>query len=230
MTPEQLKLLQKLAEIGEVNIINRHVSILRKAISGMDISALELILEEDVSYQDTTKTIFLQKLKDVFSEFQKEDSKLIAYKGKCISEECSNNNKTGISFIGNKTGRYINFIIEENPDGSVKDIYNCSHFCTNQTSIDKTKKQLKLNVFKDEENDFTPTSTYLFTNRKSISAVNALLQFNDSEITKEQISRWINDHKELYESMNWINTFYKDQQYTLHSILILFYDPRLDES
>ena len=112
MTPEQLKLIQQLAELGDVTVVKRGISGLINAISEMDIKALELILEDKVSYQDTTKTIFLQKLKEVFKDFQKEDNKLIPYEGKCKSDECSNKNKKGIAFVGNKSGRYINFIIE----------------------------------------------------------------------------------------------------------------------
>ena len=106
MTPEQLKLIQQLAELGDVTIVNRGVTNLVNAISELDSKALKLILEDNVSYQDTTKTIFIEKLNEVFQEFKKEDDKLIAYQGKCNSNECSNNNKKGISFIGNKSGRY----------------------------------------------------------------------------------------------------------------------------
>ena len=71
MTPEQLKLIKQLAQLGDVTIVKRGTSSLINAISEMDSKALELILEENVSYQDTTKTIFLQKLKEVFKDFQK---------------------------------------------------------------------------------------------------------------------------------------------------------------
>jgi len=101
----------------------------------MNSKALKLILEDNVSYQDTTKTIFLEKLNEVFKEFKKEDNKLIAYQGKCNSNECSNKNKNGFSFVGNKSGRYINFIIEENENGTVKDLYTCSVFCTDENVI-----------------------------------------------------------------------------------------------
>jgi hypothetical protein len=83
MTPEQLKLIKQLAELGDVTIVKRGKSSLINSISEMNSTALELILEDNVSYQDTTKSIFLQKLKEVFKDFQKEDNKLIPYEGKC---------------------------------------------------------------------------------------------------------------------------------------------------
>ena len=71
MTPEQLKLIQQLAELGDVTIVKRGATSLVNAISEMNIKGLVLILEDDVSYQDTTKTIFLEKLNEVFKEFKK---------------------------------------------------------------------------------------------------------------------------------------------------------------
>ena len=210
MTPEQLKLVQLLAELGDVTIVKRGKSSLIKAISEMNNKVLELILEDDVSYQDTTKSIFLQKLKEVFKDFQKEDNKLIPYEGICNSDECTNKNKKGIAFVGNKSGRYINFIIEENENGYVKDIYRCSDFCTNKRVIDENKRQLSFTVYKDENVSFKPSKAYTFLNNKSISAVNELKQLNNTEFSKERIITWIKDYEDIYNSMTWVNMFYKE--------------------
>ena len=209
MTPEQLKLVQQLAELGDVTVVKRGLSGLINAISEMDCKAIELILEDNVSYQDTTKSIFLQKLKEVFKDFQKEDNKLIPYEGKCNSDKCTNKNKKGIAFVGNKSGRYINFIIEQNEDSTVKDIYTCSVFCTNENVIDENKRKLDISVYNDEKVNFTPSSTYNYLKNKSITALNEIKQLNDCEISKEQIITWIKSYEELYNSMNWINNFYK---------------------
>jgi hypothetical protein len=209
MTPEQLKLVHLLAELGDVTIVKRGTSSLINAISEMNSKALELILEDNVSYQDTTKTIFLQKLKEVFTDFQKEDSKLIPYEGKCNSGECTNKNKKGIAFVGNKSNRYINFIIEEKEGGTVKDIYTCSVFCTNENVINENKRKLDITVYNDEKVNFTPSSSYNYLKNKSITALNEIKQHNDCEISKEQIITWIKSYEDLYNSMNWINNFYK---------------------
>ena len=209
MTPEQLKLIRQLAQLGDVTIVKRGTSSLINAISEMDCKAIELILEDNVSYQDTTKSIFLQKLKEVFKDFQKEDNKLIPYEGKCNSDKCSNKNKKGIAFVGNKSRRYINFIIEQNEDSTVKDIYTCSGFFTNENVIDENKRKLDISVYNDEKVNFTPSSSYNYLKNKSITALNEIKQHNDCEISKEQIITWIKSYEELYNSMNWINNFYK---------------------
>ena len=207
MTPEQLELIQQLAELGDVTIVNRGVASLVNAISEMNLKALQIILEDKFSYQDTTKTIFLEKLEDVFKEFKKDDNKLIAYQGKCNSDECTNKNKNGFSFVGNKSGRYINFIIEENENGTVKDLYTCYDFCTDDKIIDKNKRKLDISVYKDEKVNFIPTSNYNFINKKSISAINEIQQFNDSEISKEDIIALIKKYEDVYNSLNWTNNF-----------------------
>ena len=53
MTPGQLKLIQQLSELSNVTIVKKGVTSLVNAISEMDFEAMELILEDDVSYQDT---------------------------------------------------------------------------------------------------------------------------------------------------------------------------------
>ncbi|OYX85423.1 MAG: hypothetical protein B7Y83_04825 [Flavobacteriales bacterium 32-34-25] len=209
MTPEQLKLIKQLAQLGDVTIVKRGTSSLINAISEMDSKTLELILEDNVSYQDTIKTIFLQKLKEVFKDFQKEDNKLIPYEGKCNSDKCINKNKKGIAFVGNKSGRYSNFIIEENEDGSVKDIYTCSDFCTNENVINENKKKLDITVYNDEKVNFKPSSSYNYLKNKSITALNEIKQLNNCEISKDEIITWIKSYEELYNSMNWINNYYK---------------------
>ena len=53
------------------------------AISEMNMEELVHLLDERNSYQNTTKTIFLKKLRPIFEEFEKKDSRLIPYEGFC---------------------------------------------------------------------------------------------------------------------------------------------------
>ena len=52
MTPEQLKLIKQLAQLGDVTIVKRGTSSLIKAVSEMNSKALELILIVLVSFID----------------------------------------------------------------------------------------------------------------------------------------------------------------------------------
>ncbi|MGZ9676401.1 hypothetical protein [Flavobacterium sp. GNP001] len=209
MKPEQIRLIQKLAEVSEDAMVNNAPASLIDAISEMNCKAIELILEDKITYQDTTKTIFLQKLQEVFKEFQNKDNKLLAYEGKCNSDECINKNKKGIAFVGNKSGRYINFIIEEDEVCSVKGIYNCSDFYTDKRVIDENKRQLNFIIYDDEKVTFVPSASYDYLKNKSITALNEMRQLNDSEISKDQIITWIKRYEELYDVIDRINNFYK---------------------
>jgi hypothetical protein len=211
MEPEKIKLTKLLEEIGDVSFIKTDKQSIIDAISIMDIAALELILEEDLSYHDTTKSIFLQKLNDVFIEFKNEDTRLFPYGGICNSTECFNTNKKGVAFIGNISGRYLNLILEQNEDGSVYDIYDCSSFCTNEKIIDENKFELSIKVFEDEKTNFLGTFKYQDLNNNSIEAINELKIRSDSEITKEEIFQWILKYEEVYTAMNWKYMTYKNQ-------------------
>jgi hypothetical protein len=69
------------------------------AISEMNMEELVHLLDERNSYQNTTKTIFLKKLRPI-SKNLKKDSRLIPYEGFCNAsrERCDNCGKSGISF------------------------------------------------------------------------------------------------------------------------------------
>ena len=212
MTPEQLKLINKLSKIVDVTIIQKGIESLRKAISSMDIEALELILEDDVSYQETTKTIFLNKLNELFLEFKKEDSKLIPYKGKCISEECSNKNMNGISFVGNNSGRFINLIVDHNENFTISDIFTCHIFCTNNKEKSKEfKREFKITIYENEKVNFSPSKNYLFINNKVVSAINQLKHYQKKAITKNELTIWVNKYEEIYDELLWSPLYSKEQ-------------------
>lgn len=213
MNTKQKKLLQQLAQLGDVTYINKTREGLIKAISEMDSGALALILDDQVSYQETTKAIFLSRLNEIFKQFRETDTNLIAYEGKCTSTECSINKVAGVSFVGNNSGNYLNLIIEQNENGSIKDIYNCLDFCTNENAINEYDIQLRLTVYNDEKVDFKPTKHYTFLNNNSINAINELKRFNNKKISKEQIINWIEENKLLNNSIDWSGMSYKNIDY-----------------
>ena len=56
MTPEQQKLIQQLLHLGDVKVFNRKKETIIKAITAMDLDSLELILDENLTYQDYSIT------------------------------------------------------------------------------------------------------------------------------------------------------------------------------
>jgi len=211
MNKEKLRLLKEVFQLEDGTCVKVNKDGLVYAISKMDINALELILEDNVSYHETTKTVFLQKLGEVFQDFKKQDNHLIPYEGKCNSNECPNKNKSGVAFVGNNSGNYINLIIEINENDRINDIYDCYGFCTDINIINEDRKQLSIRVFNDEKTDFTPSATYTVLNNKSVRAINELKRFNNIEISKEEIISWVGDYENSFKAMSGFNLFYKNQ-------------------
>lgn len=143
MDSEQKKLLQQLAQIGDVVLIsdgnkiqldkNAKIPLLTQAdailyfLQRLDIDMDSSILEDNRTYQNFAKPLFIKKLEDAFDKFiEKGNSYLNKYEGFCNAESCNFKCK-GFSFVGNKSSHYFNLIIEIK-DGVVLDIYECTIF------------------------------------------------------------------------------------------------------
>jgi hypothetical protein len=194
------------------NIFNENIlTTLVEAISKMDCDALHLILDDKWYYDYTSKSIYIQKLSDVFVEFKKEDDYLIYQKGNCNSSECNNFNKSGFSFIGNKSGRYINFIIDLKENGAIKNIHNCICFIMNENVVTDKIKQLKISIYFDEYLNFKPSDLYIAMKNDSITALNELKHFQNSEISKKELINWYEKYKILSKSITGKDLNYKYQ-------------------
>ena len=195
------------------NIFNDNIlKSLVEAISKMDCDALQLFLDDKWYYDYTSKSFYIQKLSDVFDEFKKEDDYLIYQKGNCNSGECHNFNKSGFSFIGNKSGRFINFIIDLKENGAIKNIHNCICFISNEKALDETKKQLKITIYVDEYINFKPSDSYIAMKNESIIALNELKHFQNSEITKNELINWYEKNENLSNEISGNDLNYKYQK------------------
>jgi hypothetical protein len=157
MTPEQQKIIQQLAQMGEVVYVKKdgsrivlneegNVSLKTQAdavlyfIQNLDNDMLNLVLDENRQYQDYDKHTFIKKLSYAFDIFYKRgNTYLNRYEGKCNSGVCTNSNCIGFSFVGNKTNDYMDLILEIKND-RVLDIYECSKFENDGFELTKKKK------------------------------------------------------------------------------------------
>ena len=185
---------------------------LLEAISSMSCESLELILDDNWYYDSTSKSIYIQKLREIFDEFKKEDDFLNSHKGNCNSDGCKNFNKKGYSFIGNKSGRYVNFLIELKENGAIKNIHNCINFCTNEKFIDETKKQIDFRIYQDEKLNFKPTEDFTIAKNESIIALNELKNFQDKSLPKNELIKWVEKYENLKRSFSGKDLFYKNQK------------------
>ena len=97
------------------------------------------ILEDNRTYQDFEKSLFVHKLGNAFDEFIKAgDTFLKCHRGFCNSKLC-NYKCNGFSFTGNFSGNYLDMIIEIK-DGIVQDMYECSEFKIQAKGIKKNDR------------------------------------------------------------------------------------------
>ena len=217
MTPEQEKLIQQLLHLGDVKVFNRKKETIVKAITAMDLDSLELILDENLTYQDATKEMFLTKLKEIFDEIKKSKDTLQSHSGKCCSKDCSNHNKNGILFCGRNSGKHFNLIIEEDENENVKDLYYCNVFkCNFEDKVNNKGKSLEIIVYEDEKVNFKPSSHYNYINTTSLKAISDLNDFKDKTISKDEIMDWLQEYSDFYGSMSIFNFRYKNEHKFYH--------------
>ena len=105
----------------------------------LDIEMVSDILEDNRTYQDFEKSLFVHKLGNAFGEFIKAgDTFLQCHTGFCNSKLC-NYKCSGLSFTGNFSGNYLDMIIEIK-DSIVQDMYECSEFKMQVKGIKKNER------------------------------------------------------------------------------------------
>lgn len=217
MNPEQQKLIKQLLQLGDVKVFNRKKETIVKAITEMDLESLKLILDENLTYQDATKEMFLSKLEEIFNEFKNSKDTLQSHSGKCGSKDCSNHNKNGMLFCGRNSGKYFNLIIEDDENENVKDLYYCNVFkCNFEDKANKKGKSLEILVYEDEKANFKPSSHYNYINSTSLKAISDLNNFKDKTISKNEITDWLNEYSDFYGSMSIFNFRYKNEHKFYH--------------
>ena len=166
--------------------------------SSMDLEMLELLLDENRTYQDATKEIFLEKLGSTFEEFKSNgDTNLSPVKGKCEAHSC-NYNCSGFAFLGNNSNKRLPLIFEEN-ETDYLDIYFCSTFKTSEDY--DVVNDIFLDISKDEKATFKPSVNYLLRASECKNALLDLEKYKGQVIGKEVYTEWYNKHTELFKSL-----------------------------
>jgi hypothetical protein len=201
MTPTQLKLIQQLLKMGDVILFDRKKESVVQAIKTMDLASLKVILDDDLTYQDASKEVFLSKMKEIFDVIQLSNDTLQSHSGKCGSTECSNHNKNGILFCGIKSGKHFNLIIEEDENENVKDLYHCNDFkCNFRDKVNLKGNNLEIRIYEDEKASFRPSSHYNYINTTSLNAIAELKNFKNKTISKSELKKWLTKYADFYNS------------------------------
>ena len=169
-----------------------------KAFSEMNISLLEVLLDENSTYQKTTKETFLEKMNVVFEQFkQSEDTALLPYVGSCGGETCKSYGCTGFSFIGNHSNSFIDLVFDET-ENDFKDIYCCCKIKTKDADIKKNRK-FYFDVGLDEQAIFSPSPLQAKAFQNCKNAYNEILKPKVQALTKDFLIIWLERNSELYD-------------------------------
>lgn len=167
----------------------------------MDSEMLDILLDDDKTYQGATKKVFLEELNVAFSKLkQRGDTLLIAHKGFCDSFECSYSGSKGYSFVGNKSKNHIDLIFEES-NNEVKDICHCGIFKLNDKRI-KIGGLIDIDVRYDEESGIDSNVDSLIIYQKYDIANEELMQYQNTIIDRSIYIPWLEKHAELYKSFD----------------------------
>lgn len=111
----------------------------------LDVEMVGEILEDNRTYQDFEKYIFINKLDCALDEFiQAGDTFLDRYEGFCNDKTCNYKCK-GFTFIGNNSGHYIDLIIDIK-NGIIQDMYECILFKCGDENLSKNIR-IKIDKF-----------------------------------------------------------------------------------
>jgi len=112
----------------------------------LDIEMLSDILDDNRTYQNLKKSVFIHKLGNALNEFiSAGDTFLNCYSGFCNTKMC-NYKCSGFSFIGNNSKNYFDLIIEIK-GGLVHDIYECFRFKNLETGYKKKNRIMLTDKF-----------------------------------------------------------------------------------
>ena len=195
-----------------------------QAFSEMNISLLEVLLDDNSTYQKASKETFLEKMNVVFEQFkQSEDTSLLSYQGICNNKSCNNKGCSGFSFIGSNSNSHIDLVFDETKD-DFKDIYNCSSFKTKNKSIAK-KDSLNFDIGLDEQARYSPSPSKARTFQKCRDAYKEIVNAKTQVFKKDFLLSWLERNREL---LNYIedesNEFFIFVYNSIDSFRSLFYN------
>lgn len=173
--------------------------IILKYFCEMNIDMLELALDDDTTYQEVTKELFLKKLSRLFDLFKDaNDTSLLPFKGTCTADIC-NKGCTGFAFVGNASKKHASFIFEGD-ETAVTDIYVCNSFKTERDDLE-TEHALSFSFSKDEEANFKPSMEYLLQQHQCDRAWAEIVKVGPSYLYPQDYLNWIEKHRALFQAL-----------------------------
>lgn len=166
-----------------------------QAFKSLDFKALENLLDDNKSYMDVPKKLFLKTLKkeiESHNDLKSFDS---------VAEgSCGTCNK-GCKAYKFKTGTLSLKLFFEGNENDVTDIYLCHDLIVNNPNDDEY--DIYFNFYEEEKVNFSPTITYSINLQKIEKAIKEFVSFESRGLVSiDEVAHWFNKLKTLAEDIN----------------------------
>ncbi|MGV8814016.1 MAG: hypothetical protein ACOH2D_07885 [Gelidibacter sp.] len=173
-----------------------------EAIKNFDSDALDALLDNEKSYMEVSKSLFISTLKSTFESVKEDGCQAFddVFFGICGS---CNKGCEGMTFLSN-SGHYLDIFIESKDDYSVDDIYVCNDL-SNLTGLEKLH-DLSFDFDEDEKVLFTPNNEYLLIKEQYELLLSELRNLEDG-ITLDEFVAWYDGFIYLRDFINDLDPF-----------------------
>lgn len=178
-----------------------------KAITEMNSSLLEVLLEELPICQNLRNALFIKRMENIFCEFkQNNDTCLHVYEGNCHSSNCSKKCK-GYIIVGNHSQKHIHFICEEK-NFEIINLFPLENALTSIYIKTEDEKSLSFpqTYFIDT---FDYDGRYNNVIQQMDNAISELIHDNDGYLTQYNYMPWVEKYKWLAEESKDIKSKFK---------------------
>lgn len=173
-----------------------------QAIKNFDIEKLKVLLDDDLSYMDVTKSLFIKSLKKEFDFAKKNDCHKFDDVFFGICESC-NKGCEGMTFLSND-GYYLDLYIEGKDEHSIDDIYICNKL-TNVVKLDKIQC-LGFSFYNDELLKFRPTSEYTLV-KDQYALLRSELKNLEHNILLDKFENWYSSFQYIRDYIDNLGPF-----------------------
>lgn len=181
-----------------------------RSIEQMDVELFEMLLNVDKTYQYVRKSVFVNKINDVFNELiEGGDTMLNSYPGICKSKDCNNRFCSGYRFVGNHSNKYFELIFKESRN-EVDDIFQCFSLELDNPEVAKGER-ISYSIDAEDQEYFLLNSDFQDKKERCLIAMEELNQYKDIVLPLDVLESWLSMQSVLYDSLSdtfiLLNTF-----------------------
>ncbi len=167
-----------------------------QAFKSLDFEALQNLLDDNRSYMDVSKDLFLSRLKKELDEYKK----LITYE-KVIEGTCGSCNKGCKAYKFKTDGcPSLNLFFEEK-NGKVTDIYLCNGLKVD--TPDENDWDIYFKFYEEEKVSFVHTLEFSINLQKIDNAIEDFNRLSASGLVSiQELVNWYDQHKSLADELN----------------------------